>query len=203
MIKSYTQFEQKKELLDQCIRFDFTFHQLCQLVENLIESCYLQNQTKELIDSLNRAGWNSDQQRTIFENLPLNSYSFTLLSSYLYPNRQLDIKLLEQHRSLFVKLFALKTETNSEKADYEKLVWNLIKLEKEGKGEYSSLFTSTSEPEMVGNIFTERSEEVIQNNKWFQLISKLPIQCEWCIKVRQNCVKIVAQLLGVKISIEK
>jgi hypothetical protein len=203
VIKSYTQFEQKKELLDQCIRFDFTFHQLCQLVENLIESCYLQNQTKELIDSLNRAGWNSDQQRTIFENLPLNSYSFTLLSSYLYPNRQLDIKLLEQHRSLFVKLFALKTETNSEKADYEKLVWNLIKLEKEGKGEYSSLFTSTSEPEMVGNIFTERSEEVIQNNKWFQLISKLPIQCEWCIKVRQNCVKIVAQLLGVKISIEK
>ena len=203
VIKSYTQFEQKKELLDQCIRFDLTFDQLCQLVENLIESCYLQNQTKELIDSLNRAGWNSDQQRTIFENLPPNSYSFMLLSSYLYPKQKLDINLLEQDRSLFVKLFALKTETNSEKAVYEKLVRDLIKLEKEGKGEYSSLFTSTSEPEIVEETLTEMSKEEISNNKFFQFINKLPIQCEWCIKVRQNCVKIVAQLLGVKISIEK
>lgn len=207
VIKSYTQFEQKKELLHQCIDFNLTFHQLYPLVENLIESCHLQNQTEQLINSLKQAGWSSKQQTIIFKNLPLNSYNFELLSSYLYPNLQLNTKLFEEDPSLLFKLSKLKIVTDLEKDVHKKLMRDLVKLQREGKGEYLSLFTSTSEPEMVENIVTEVSKEeiheVVQKNKWLQSIINLPIQCEWCIKVRQNCVKIVAQLLGVTISIEK
>ena len=200
VIKSYTQFEQKKELLDQCIRLDLTFDQL---VENLIGYCHSQNQTEQLINSLKRAGWNSDQQRTIFENLPPNSYSFTLLSSYLYPKQKLDINLLEKELSLFGKLFALEPVNGSEKDVYKRLCEDIQKLEREGKGDYSFLLTSTSEPKIVVEIFTKSFQEDTTNNKLFQFIKNLPDQCDWCIEVRQNCVEIVAQLLGVKISIEK
>ena len=118
----------------------------------------------------------------------------------------MNTKLLEEDPSLLFKLSKLKIVTDLEKDVHKKLMRDLVKLQREGKGEYLSLFTSTSEPEMVENIVTEVSKEeiheVIQKNKWLQSIINLPIQCEWCIKVRQNCVKIVAQLLVVKINIE-